>query len=86
MEDLTRAIGEKYDDSLRNDEYETYEEPAVDFESVNKRLWEQKEREGRGTYEEFLAKKASTLEIKDETMAPAAAAPSKKSSKSSKAK
>lgn len=65
-EAMTEAIVQAYLDSLKHDEYEKPEEIAYDFESVNDRLWAQKEAAGLGTRAEFeqekLEKKEAELE------------------------
>lgn len=50
---MTEAILAAYKESLANDEFERPEEIAYDFESVNDRLWAQKEAAGLGTRAEF---------------------------------
>ncbi|KAK4047707.1 RNA polymerase subunit AC19 [Microbotryomycetes sp. JL201] len=53
LENMTEAILAAYNESLRLGEYERVEDVAYDFESVNDRLWAQKEAEGRGNRAEW---------------------------------
>lgn len=57
IEQMAETILDKYKASLEEGDFERVEDEKHDFESVNQRLWAQKEAEGRGTYEEFLAEK-----------------------------
>ncbi|GAA5873868.1 hypothetical protein JCM8547_008625 [Rhodosporidiobolus lusitaniae] len=57
IEAMTEVIRDKYNASFAAGDYAKVEDETYDFESVNRRLWEQKEKEGKGTYEEFLAEK-----------------------------
>jgi hypothetical protein len=57
IESAAEVVLEKYHASLQAGDYERVEDPAHDFESVNRKLWEQKEAQGKGTYEEFLEEK-----------------------------
>ncbi|GAA5825531.1 hypothetical protein JCM10212_003598 [Sporobolomyces blumeae] len=53
VENLTLEILEAYTAALRSGDFARVEDEPVDFESVNRKLWDEKEREGRGTWEEF---------------------------------
>lgn len=57
IEAAAEVVLEKYHASLEQGDFERVEDPTHDFETVNRELWAQKEREGKGTYEEFLEKK-----------------------------
>lgn len=86
LEAMIQAIGEKYDDAVRADDYETFEDEPVDFETVNAKLWAQKEAEGRGTYAEFLERKMAGTSIQSNEGAPVAAPEKAKKSAKSKAR
>ncbi|POY74851.1 hypothetical protein BMF94_2124 [Rhodotorula taiwanensis] len=58
LESMAGVILEKYNESLEQGDFDRIaEDEKYDFESVNQRLWAQKEAEGRGTEAEFLAEK-----------------------------
>lgn len=58
LEAMAGVLLEKYNASLADGDFEKIEEDEkVDFESVNRKLWAQKEAEGRGTEAEFLEEK-----------------------------
>lgn len=57
IEQMAQTVLDKYEASLKEGDFELVEDEKHDFESVNQRLWAQKEAEGRGTYEDFLAEK-----------------------------
>ncbi|GAA6027375.1 hypothetical protein JCM8097_007807 [Rhodosporidiobolus ruineniae] len=57
IEAMTGVLLDKYNESLAAGDYERVEDPKYDFESVNQRLWAQKEAEGKGSYEDFLAER-----------------------------
>ncbi|GAA6022540.1 hypothetical protein JCM10207_006580 [Rhodosporidiobolus poonsookiae] len=73
VEQMAHAILDKYNASLAGGDYERVEDPKHDFETVNQRLWAQKEAEGRGTYDDFLEEKRKA----DEAEADAAKAKGK---------
>merc|ERR1711939_70560 len=56
-EDMATAILDRYNESLEAGDFERVEDDKHDFESVNARLWAQKEEQGKGTYDEFLEEK-----------------------------
>ncbi|KAK4049086.1 RNA polymerase subunit AC19 [Microbotryomycetes sp. JL221] len=62
LEQMTEAILDAYNESLKRGEFERYEEPSYDFESVNDRLWAQKEAEGRGSRAEWEQQKREKQE------------------------
>lgn len=57
LENMTEAIAEAYTASLEGGDYERPEDLEYDFESVNDRLWADKEAKGLGTRAEFEAAK-----------------------------
>lgn len=52
---MTESIQEAYVASLAGEAYDTPAEVGYDFESVNQRLWDEKERAGLGSRAEFEA-------------------------------
>ena len=64
-ERMTEAILKKYHESLDNDDFERPEELKYDFESVNDRLWAEKEAKGLGTREAFETAKREKLEAEE---------------------
>jgi len=54
---MTETILAEYTASLENGDFKKYEEPTYDFESVNQRMWAEKEQEGKGSWEEFQAER-----------------------------
>ncbi|BGP15888.1 hypothetical protein JCM10213_003683 [Rhodosporidiobolus nylandii] len=62
IEAMANVVLDKYNDSLEQGDYARVEDEKYDFETVNRRLWEQKEASGRGTYEDFLAEKQRKAE------------------------
>ncbi|GAA5980590.1 hypothetical protein JCM11641_006690 [Rhodosporidiobolus odoratus] len=69
VEALTHVILDKYNESVQKGDYARVEDDKYDFETVNQKLWEQKEAEGRGTYEEFLEEKKRKEELEQEQQA-----------------
>ncbi|BGP39859.1 RNA polymerase subunit AC19 [Rhodotorula kratochvilovae] len=57
VEDMAHAILDKYNESLEGGDFARVEDETHDFESVNARLWAQKEAQGKGSYDEFLEEK-----------------------------
>lgn len=55
---MTESILAAYQASLAAGDYDRPTDLEYDFESVNQRLWDEKEAQGRGTREEFEAEKA----------------------------
>ena len=64
-EAMTEAILEAYNESLASDEFARPVDLKYDFESVNDRLWAEKERKGLGTREEFETAKQERLEAEE---------------------
>lgn len=63
LEAMAGVILEKYNESLAAGDFEKIDEDEkYDFESVNRRLWAQKEAEGRGTEADFLEEKRKQAE------------------------
>ncbi|GAA5904156.1 hypothetical protein JCM8208_003463 [Rhodotorula glutinis] len=56
-EDMATVILEQYNESLEKGDFERVDDETHDFESVNARLWAQKEEQGKGTYDDFLEDK-----------------------------
>lgn len=69
VEAMAGVILDQYNASLEAGDFARVEDEKHDFESVNARLWAQKEAEGRGTQAEFLEEKRK----KDEAEAAEAA-------------
>lgn len=57
LEGMTEAILAAYQASLAKGDYDRPHDEEYDFDSVNDRLWAQKEAEGRGSREEFEREK-----------------------------
>ncbi|GAA5871064.1 hypothetical protein JCM3774_005101 [Rhodotorula dairenensis] len=63
LEAMAGVILEKYNASLAEGNFEKIDEDEkYDFDSVNRRLWAQKEAEGRGTEADFLEEKRKQAE------------------------
>ncbi|ORY92951.1 RNA polymerase Rpb3/Rpb11 dimerization domain-domain-containing protein [Leucosporidium creatinivorum] len=58
LESMTESILAAYQASLASGDYDRPTDLEYDFESVNQRLWEEKEAQGRGSREEWEAEKA----------------------------
>jgi DNA-directed RNA polymerase I and III subunit RPAC2 len=50
---MTETILEQYTAALAAGDFARVEEPSYDFETVNQRLWAEKEAQGKGSWEEF---------------------------------
>ncbi|GAA5966102.1 hypothetical protein JCM3765_002605 [Sporobolomyces pararoseus] len=57
VEQLTETILEQYTEALAAGDFAKVEEPSYDFETVNERLWAEKESQGKGSWEEFQEEK-----------------------------
>ncbi|GAA5928191.1 DNA-directed RNA polymerase core subunit RPC19 [Sporobolomyces koalae] len=53
VEQMTETILEQYTATLAAGDFARVEAPAYDFETVNQQLWAEKEKQGRGSWEEF---------------------------------
>lgn len=69
---MTQAIADEYELSLLAGDFERPEELPIDFESVNDRLWAEKEAEGRGNRADFEREKEEKAEAERERLAPKA--------------
>jgi DNA-directed RNA polymerase I and III subunit RPAC2 len=65
---MTEAVLAAYNESLAGGDYERPEELEYDFESVNDRLWAEKEASGRGTREEWEREKREKEEKEKEKL------------------
>ena len=62
---MTEAILEAYNESLAEDDYAKPKDLQYDFESVNDRLWAEKEAKGLGSREEFEAAKKARQDAEE---------------------
>ncbi|KAI5476738.1 DNA-directed RNA polymerases I and III subunit RPAC2 [Pseudohyphozyma bogoriensis] len=70
LESLVESIQEAYTTSLASGDYEKLEDEPIDFESVNDKLWAQKEAAGLGSRAEFEAEKKRKEEEAKEAAKP----------------
>ena len=66
LEAMTESILEAYQASLASGDYDRPQDEEYDFESVNDRLWAQKEAEGRGSREDYEREKREKAEKEKE--------------------
>ncbi|GAA6020955.1 hypothetical protein JCM11491_001562 [Sporobolomyces phaffii] len=69
VEQLTETILAEYTAALAAGDFAKVDDPAYDFETVNARLWADKEAAGRGTRQEFEDKKRAEEEREAELLA-----------------
>jgi DNA-directed RNA polymerase I and III subunit RPAC2 len=69
---MTETILQEYTSALAAGDFAKVEEPSYDYETVNERLWAEKESQGRGSWEEFQEKKRKEEEAEKEASAPKA--------------
>ena len=78
VEHMTETILASYTEALARGDFARVDDDAYDFESVNARLWADKERLGTGpTREEFERQKEAQLELEQSSSSSAAASRSK---------
>lgn len=82
-EAMTESILAAYEDSLATDDFARPEEVAMDFKSIDARLWAAKEAAGLGTKAEFEAAKEEKAQA-ERALAEAARAKPKKKVKAEK--